>query len=171
MRKSLIFSLILLLFASPAMANDAVQKHVINAQQVGTGRLSLVFWDVYDVTLYAPNGKWDAHKPYALSIHYFREIEGADIAKRSVEEMKKQGFLDQVKLADWQLQMRQIFPDVKNGSELTAVFTPQESTDFYSDGKHIGNIMGAEFGTYFFNIWLSEKTSEPELRKKLLGLI
>lgn len=152
------------------MASDVIQKYVPNAAQVGTGRLSVVFWDVYDATLYAPHGKWNAHKPYALSIHYFREIEGADIADRSAEEIRKQGFSDDVKLAEWQTNMRKIFPDVKNGSELTAVFTAQKSTDFYSDGKHIGSIRGAEFGTYFFNIWLSEKTSEPELRRKLLGI-
>jgi hypothetical protein len=171
MRKLLTLFAMLFLFASPAIANDIVQKYVPNAQEVGKGRLSVIFWDVYDAVLYAPNGKWDAHKPYALSIHYFREIEGADIADRSIEEMRKQGFSDEAKLADWQKKLRIIFPDVKNGSELTAIFTARKSTDFYSGGKYIGSINGAEFGTHFFNIWLSEKTSEPELRKKLLGLL
>ncbi|MDX1975219.1 MAG: chalcone isomerase family protein [Rickettsiales bacterium] len=170
MRKLFTLFALFLLSASPVIANDVAQKYVPNAEQVGTGRLSVVFWDVYDATLYAPNGQWDSRKPYALSIRYFREIEGADIAKRSVEEMQKQGFSDAAKLTKWQTQMRDIFPDVKNGSELTAVFTHQKSTDFYSDGKHIGSIKGTEFGTQFFNIWLSEKTSEPELRRKLLGL-
>ena len=153
------------------MAKDIVQKYVPHAQQVGSGRLSVVFWDVYDATLYAPNGKWVAHEPYALYIHYFREIEGADIADRSVEEIRKQGFSDEAKLAEWNKKMRRIFPDVKNGSELTAIFTAQESTDFYSNGKHIGSISGAEFGRHFFDIWLSKKTSEPKLRRKLLGIL
>ena len=170
MRKPFTLFARFLLSASPVMANDVAHKYVPNAEQVRSGRLSVVFWEVYDATLYAPKGKWNAHKPYALSIHYFREIEGADIAKRSAEEIRKQGFSDDAKLAKWQKEMRGILPDVKNGSELTAVSTLQKSTDFYSDGKHIGSIKGAEFGTYFFNIWLSEKISEPELRRKLLGL-
>ena len=170
MRKTLTFIAIFLISASPVMANDVVYKYVPNAAQVGSGRLSVVFWDVYDATLYAPNGKWNAHSPYALSIHYFREIAGVDIAKRSEEEIRKQGFTDDAKLAEWQAEMRGIFPDVKNGSKLTAIFTPRKSTDFYSDGTHIGSIRGDEFAAYFFNIWLSEKTSEPDLRRKLLGL-
>jgi hypothetical protein len=170
MRKPFSLFVIFLLSASPVIADDVAQKYIPNAEKVGSGRLSFVFLDVYDATLYAPNGEWNAHTPYALSIRYFREIEGADIAKRSVEEMRKQGFSDEEKLAEWHTEMRGIFPNVKDGSELTAVLTPQKSTEFYSGGKHIGSIKEAEFGTHFFNIWLSEKTSEPELRRKLLGL-
>lgn len=171
MRNLFTFFAIFLLCASPVMASGVVQKYVNQAQEVGKGRLSVVFWDVYDATLYAPNGKWDPNKPYALSIHYFREIEGADIAKRSIEEIQKQGFLDAVKLDQWHKKMQKIFPDVRNGSELTAILTTQRSTIFFSDGRRIGSIADAEFGVHFFNIWLSEKTSEPMLRKKLLGLL
>lgn len=171
MRKLFAFFAILFFSASPVMAKDIVEKYVPNAHQVGTGRLSIVFWDVYDATLYAPYGKWVAHKPSALSIHYFRDIKGADIADRSVEEIQKQGFSDEAKLAEWHKKMQAIFPDVKNGSELTAIFTAQKSTDFYSNGKYIGSIIGLEFGTHFFDIWLSKKTSEPALRRKLLGIL
>ncbi len=171
MRNLFTFFVMLFFCASPANANDVVQKYIPDAKPVGTGRLSVAFWEVYDATLYAPEGKWNARKPYALSIHYFREIAGADIAKRSVEEMQKQGFSDTKKLALWHKKMQKIFPDVQNGSELTAVLTTQKSTHFYSDGKRIGSIKDAEFGTHFFNIWLSEKTSEPALRRKLLGLL
>jgi hypothetical protein len=170
MRKLFAVLALCLVFASPVMANSVAKKYVPNAAQVGLGRLSIAFWDVYDATLYAPNGQWDARKPHALSIHYFREIEGVDIAKRSVEEIRKQGFTDAAKLAEWQTQMLGIFPDVKNGSVLTAVFTAQKSTVFYAGGKKIGSIKDAEFSKRFFDIWLSEKTSEPALRKKLLGL-
>lgn len=170
MRNLFAFFAVIFLSISPAIANNVVKKYIPNAEQVGKGRLSVAFWDVYDATLYAPYGRWDAYTPYALSIRYFREIKGADIAKRSVEEMRKQGVADEVKLAEWGTQMFGIFPDVKNGSELTAVFTTQKSTNFYSNDKFIGSINGVEFGTHFFNIWLSEKTSEPELRRKLLGL-
>lgn len=169
MRKLFTFFVLFFLSFSPVMANDVALKYIPNAEKVGTGRLSVVFWDVYDATLYAPNGKWDAHKPYALSIRYFREIEGGDIADRSAEEIRKQGFSDEATLSQWQTQMRNIFPGVRSGSELTAVYTAQQSTNFYADGKPIGSIKNPEFSMHFFNIWLSEKTSEPELRKKLLG--
>ena len=170
MRKLLASIVVYMLCTSAALANDVTQKYIKNAAVVGTGTLSVVLWDVYDATLYAPNGKWDATTPHALSITYLREIEGADIADRSIEEIRKQGFADERKLTLWQSELRDIFPNVKNGSELTAIYIPGKKTQFYSANKFIGSINGDMFGKQFFNIWLSEKTSEPKLRRKLLGL-
>jgi hypothetical protein len=155
--------------AASARADVAV-KWVPDAQVVGSGRLSVMLWEVYDATLYAPQGVWNAGKPFALSLHYFRDIEGGDIADRSVVEMRKQGFSDEVILAGWHGQMRAIFPDVTRGTVLTAVYIPGKSTRFFRDGQDIGVITDSEFGKHFFNIWLAENTSEPGLRKKLLGL-
>ena len=171
MRNLMVLAALCLLSMTSARANDAVQTHVPSGQEVGSARLSLMFWDVYDVTLYAPHGKWSSGAPFALKLHYFLEIKGADIADRSVQEMRKQGFSDELKLAAWHTQMRDLFPDVSDGTELAAVFVPGEITNFYQNGRFIGNIHGADFSLQFFNIWLGEKTSEPELRQKLLGLI
>lgn len=169
MRRSVLIMLFALGFGAPAVAADAVMQQIPNAHKVGEGRLSIVFWDVYDAALYAPDGEWNPEKPHALSIRYFREIEGADIAERSIEEMRKQGFSDERLLADWYKQMLAIFPDVKDGTELTALFTSKKTTDFYHNGKRIGSVNAPLFGKYFFDIWLGEKTSEPSLRKALLG--
>lgn len=170
MRKFLPALYVYFLLASTAFASEAALKHVPDAQEVGTGRLSVVFWDVYDATLYAPGGTWDPQAPHALKIHYFREIEGPDIADRTVEEMRKQGFADEKKLAAWQAELRRVFPLVTRGSELTAVLQPGKPTSFYFNDKPIGSIADAQFGPQFFAIWLGEKTSEPALRKKLLGI-
>jgi len=156
---------------SPLSAGEAARKHVPYAQPVGTGRLSVLFWDVYDATLYAPHGAWKAVPPYALQIDYFRDIEGDDIAERSVDEMRKQGFSNEVKLAEWQTKMAKIFPDVKKGSQLTAVLTKHKSTDFFDGDRAIGSMNDPEFSARFFAIWLSDKTSEPELRRQLLGTL
>ncbi|MDX2073447.1 MAG: chalcone isomerase family protein [Alphaproteobacteria bacterium] len=156
-------------FAPLAIASEIAMQQIPNAKKVGEGRLSVVFWDVYDATLYAPNGQWHPEKPYALSIRYFREIEGGDIADRSIAEIKKQGFSDQEMLEDWHKQMLDILPNVKNGTELTALFTDKETTDFYHSGKRIGTINDPLFGKHFFGIWLNENTSEPTLRRALLG--
>lgn len=169
MRRSIIMTGILLLLPWAATATPAVPQAIANAEIVGKGRLSIAFWDVYDATLYAPQGKWSPEDTYALSIHYFREINGKDIADRSVQEMRKQGFPDEVKLAAWNTQMKSIFPDVKNGSVLTAVFYPGKETVFFDGEKKIGIIKGGDFAQHFSDIWLSEKTSEPELRQELLG--
>lgn len=166
-------SIIILLFTfgwiTPAISADVVMRQIPNVKKVGEGQLSIAFWDIYAATLYAPNGQWNPQKPYALSILYFRDIEGKDIADRSVEEIKNQGFSDTARLEDWRNQMRDVFPNVTDGTELIALFIPNTKTIFYQNGTRIGVIKDPLFGQCFSDIWLSEKTSEPALRNALLG--
>lgn len=168
--KAVILMVFFAVAAKDVYANEAIRGAIANPAIVGEGTLSVAFWDLYDATLYAPDGKWDPSKPFALSIRYFRDIEGKAIADRSVQEMRKQGFQDEVTLAAWNAQMKNIFPDVQDGSVLSAVFIPGKHTVFYAGTQPIGTIKGDAFGHRFFDIWLSEKTSEPGLRKQLLGL-
>ena len=170
MQRSLLFCILWMGFATPAMSADVILKSIPNAQVVGEGTLRVAFWDVYHATLYAPSGTFNQRQPFALSIRYMREIEGADIAKRSVEEMRNQGFVDESALARWQTQMVSIFPDVQDGTVLSAVFFPGKETVFYRGNEKIDAIRDAVFTRQFSNIWLSEKTSEPKLRKQLLGM-
>jgi len=170
MQRSALFFFLWLGFAAPAISADVILKSIPNAQIVGEGTLTVAFWDIYDATLYAPSGIFNQRQPFALSMRYKKEIEGADIAKRSVEEMRDQEFADESVLARWQTQMVSIFPDVQDGTVLSAVFFPGKKTVFYRGNEKIGTIADADFTRQFSNIWLSEKTSEPELRKQLLGM-
>lgn len=149
---------------------ETLMTDVPGAEIVGQGVLSYAFWDVYKATLFAADGVWMQNKPFALSLEYYRTIKGKDIADRSVQEIRQQGFTNEVALAAWNSQMKAIFPDVKNGTVLTAIYLPGKQTTFYQGTDSIGAIKGDEFGTLFFGIWLAEKTSEPQLRRALLGL-
>ena len=66
--------------------------------------------------------------------------------------------------------MQDIFPDVENGTILTGVYYPNNKTVFYRDDGEIGTITDIEFGKWFFNIWLGEKTAFPKMRADLLGI-
>jgi hypothetical protein len=59
---------------------------------------------------------------------------------------------------------------VDEGRQLTGVFTPGQASQFFFDGKPIGEIADPEFGPAFFGIWLHPKTTAPKLRLALLGL-
>jgi hypothetical protein len=150
--------------------NKTILHHVPAAEKVGHGRLTVLLWNVYDATLYAPNKQYNASKPYALSLAYLLELKGADIAERSVEEMRKQGFKNDEKLSEWQRAMEGIFPDIKEGNVLTGIRDANGVTLFYLDDRRIGSIKDPQFSEHFFAIWLGENTSEPELRKKIMGL-
>lgn len=170
MRHSFIIFFALLLNAQAAFSAQAIFSSIPNASVVGRGVLSYVFWDVYEATLYAPEGRWDPATPFAVSIEYYHSINGVDIADVSVQEMRRQGFTDEVKLAAWHSQMKDIFPNVSNGTVLSAVYTPGKQTTFYNSNEMIGSVKGDDFGQRFFGIWLDENTSKPNLRRALLGM-
>ena len=173
-----VFFIVIVLLLSPrdVFASAAIPYHVPNAAMVGRGELTFLMMKIYRATLFAPHGKWEQSKPFALSLEYRRDIAGKDIAHRSVDEIRKQGFTDEVKLADWQEKMKKIFPDVKDGTILTGIYVPgnhnlSDQSLFYLGDSMIGEVKDDLFGRYFFNIWLGEKSSLPKLRQALLGLL
>jgi hypothetical protein len=154
---------------TPAYAQNNFYNFVPDAQKVGEGRYTYLFLNIYDAALYAPQGAWDNDKPFALQLSYLRTFNGKRLADSSAKEIRRQGFTDEVKLATWHAQMRKIFPDVDRGVSLTGVYTETGGTIFYRDDIEIGRIDDPEFSRAFFSIWLDEKTSAPDLRRKLLG--
>lgn len=139
------------------------------ARLVGEGRLRYMIWDVYDARLYAPNGIYNADAPILLTLTYLRDLDGEDIAERSVQEMREQGYTNEVKLAAWFGEMKKIFPDVQKGTVLSGYYRPHQATSFYHGNDLVGTVRDPDFGPHFFSIWLSPRTTEPALRSKLLG--
>ena len=168
---------IFLVFAILFLTNNAlsnievsIEKYINNTQQVGTGTLSFLIWDAYDATLIAPNGKYNKKQPFALNLKYRMSFTSNEIASRSKIEIKKLGYNNYAKLNQWEHKMREAFPDVQDGSTLVGIAKEGKSI-FYFNDKKTAEIDDAEFTKYFFDIWLSDETSEPRLRKKLLGKI
>ena len=125
---------------------------------------------VYDVQLWTINKNHSYSEPFALELVYDMGLKGKDIAERSITEMRKQGYRDEAKLTRWLDVMTRIFPDIKKGDTLIGVSIPGKEIRFYTREKLIAAEADIEFARAFFDIWLSEKTSEPKLRKRLLGL-
>lgn len=148
----------------------AVSTYIENPEPVGQARLAVMFWDIYDAQLIASEGDFDPQKPFALSLTYLRKFEGKNIASRSIDEMRDQGMKDEVKLAKWFEKMQQVFPNVDEGQTITGIVDSGQNSHFYFNDTKVGTIEDPEFTQWFFNIWLSEKTSQPKMRNKLLGL-
>lgn len=169
MHRLLVGAILLFAMSTHGYGAEHINKYVKDAKVVGSGKLSYLLWDVYNATLYAPNGRWKRNKPFALSLSYLRAVTGKDIADRTVQEIRKLGFTNEVKLAAWYRQMKRIFPNVTKGSNLTGIYTPNSQTYFYRGKRQIGYIRDPEFGYWFFNIWLGKNTSQPDLKLKLTG--
>ena len=152
-----------------AQAADAcAAAHVRDAQRVGSGPFHYAFWHIYDAALYAPQGKYAPDRPYALKLVYRQNIKGAKIVESSLREMRKNGVRDARALAAWEAHMTRIFPDIAKGDNLTGVRTAKGAV-FCQSGRQIGAVDDPAFARDFFGIWLSDKTSAPDLRRRLLG--
>ena len=153
-----------------SFAKTQFNQYFNNKQLVGDARFRYYFWDVYDIALYAPQGRYDPDFPFGLKIDYLRELKGGKIAKVSVDEMREIGFKNKPKLQYWYFLMKDIFPDVAVGDSLIGIYRPNQGSYFYNEnGDQIGVILDDDFGKYFFGIWLNEKTSMPDVRVRLLS--
>ena len=164
----LTLSLIALPLTAEAKLED-FSSYIDAPQKVSVARLTHLFWDVYDIALYAPNGQYNPEQPFALQITYLLDLKGEKIAEAGRKEMKKLGMKDKKTLKEWETKMTEIFPDVSEGETLTGIRGSDGFSYFYNDGKFIGTVQDPEFTHYFFNIWLSPETSRPSLRRDLLG--
>jgi hypothetical protein len=87
-----------------------------------------------------------------------------------MEEMQRLGNAGSEPLARWKVELERVFPDVRSGDVIVGMHLPKRGAEFYHQGKLTGRIDDVEFAGAFFAIWLDERTREPALRARLLGL-
>lgn len=152
---------------------EVVAKEHAGLSVRGEGVLRFFGIKVYDARLWAPAKtlakSLSPNDAFALELVYDMSVKGRDIAERSTVEMRRVGYSNEAKLKAWGEEMLRIFPDIKKGESLIGVSVPGKGAKFYSREKLIAYADDPEFAKAFFDIWLSEKTSEPKLRERLLG--
>ena len=137
---------------------------------IGKGKFSLWGFDVYRAHLWSDSNlkldNWQQNK-FALELVYQRDFEGKKIAKKSIEEMAKQKDLSQQKALEWSTALEKLFPDIKKNQSLTGLYIPNYGAKFFHGNTFIGEIKDLELTKSFFDIWFSNRTTAPELRKEL----
>ena len=149
-----------------------VAAEVPGAALQGSGRLTFLGLQIYDARLWSDDSfRADTFEraPLAIELAYARTLRGKLIAERSLKEMRRAGPIADDEATRWLAVMTQLFPDVNAGDRITGVLRPGEAARFFLNGKLLGEVRDADFAKRFFGIWLSPKTSEPDLRKSLLG--
>lgn len=161
-------------------------------QLKGSGQLKFFGLTVYEAQLWADSGfsadQWSNQdqaaqgltQNFALTLLYHRRLEGRLIAELSLSEMRKHAaynntMIDPAKAQRWLQDMVKAFPNVKAGDRLTGVYRAghghgASTCHFYYNAQPTAVIEDAQFARLFFGIWLHEKTTDPALRKQLLGL-
>ena len=160
---------------SLADTRPEVSAALPQAQLIGKGRLTVFGFQVYDARLWASpdfRSRGDsgyATQPLGLELSYLRNFKALDIAERSIKEMRRSAAVNDAQEAKWLLEMQRVVPDVKTGDRILGIHKPGTGAEFWVNGKPVGEIQDAEFARLFFGIWLSPKTSEPQIRNLLLG--
>ena len=136
----------------------------------GQGEMRWFGLRLYQASLWTPGGQWQAQQPYALELRYARDIPSSRLVQASIEEMQRLGTAGNDRLASWKAALGRVFPDVRSGEVIVGMHLPNRGAEFYHQGKLTGRIDDVEFASAFFAIWLDERTREPALRARLLGL-
>jgi hypothetical protein len=163
-------SMLCLLFLSGALNANTLPQMT----KLGEGEMSYLFWSLYRAELYVNELPYQHHVyPKLLKIEYFKSIKKDDLLNATKEQWQHIG-IDDNSITDWLVQLQDIWPDIDEGDQLIIYVNGEGQSIFYSDisdlsTNELGVINDVHFGPAFLDIWLSEKTSEPELRAKLLG--
>ena len=137
---------------------------------VGGGLLRMFGFQIYNAYLWTPEGaSFDQTKPHVLDIHYLRTFSAKQLAERSIDEMRGQSAGSEAVYSKWSTEMQRVFADVKEGDRLIGAATPARTAKFFHNGTYRGEVADGAFTDAFFGIWLSEKSSQPGLRERLLG--
>lgn len=159
--------------ASAAVLPPELRSEMPGAQASASARLRFLGMDIYEARLWTSAGFSPAaysQSLFALELTYSRSLSGPLIAERSLKEMRRQGSLERAREQAWLEAMEQAFPDVKAGDRITGLNMPGVGARFWFNGQMRPTVRDADFSRVFFGIWLSEASSEAQMRKTLLGL-
>ncbi|WP_070963033.1 chalcone isomerase family protein [Vibrio sonorensis] len=168
----------LLMVSSAVTAKEALEKQWENWDEVGEAQLTVFIFDVYQSRLLTPSGEYISQQditphPLALNIQYQRDISSQQLLEATEGEWEKLGF-NRGDIQRWSRNLAKIFPDIKDGQELTYVTDGNSGRFYYNPAQNqditmIGEIANESLNDAFLSIWLSPDTSYPELRKQLIG--
>lgn len=142
----------------------------LNFKEVGRAKFSVLFWDIYNSTLYTKSGSYvheSSTEPLIFEIEYLKNITMDDLLERTVQQWKHL----EIPVEEYNKfipALKAIWPDISSGDKLTMLVKNKQSIFYFNDVK-AGRINEEAFSQLFLAIWLSPKTSQTTLRNQLLG--
>ena len=160
----------LLVLNTQASVSYATVTDKSGLKLVGEGVMSVLFWDVYLARYYTPSGVYqNSLAPLALEFNYMMDIEAADLIDETINQWRELDLEEHPDEKQWAEQLYSIWPDVADGDQLIFRIDERLHSRFYYNQEWVGTIESKDFSERFAAIWLSEKTTAPKVRKKLLG--
>ena len=146
----------------------------LDTQEKIVGKIHFKKWifSVYDAELFSEDNSFSWDKPFLLKVVYLRSLSGKSIAQQTVNEIVKQH--PQITKANQEKYydiFANIIPNVSNGDILYGFADENGYGQIYTkNNKLLGTIKDKQLTKYFFEIWLSDNSSNPLLSKQLRGI-
>ena len=135
----------------------------------GKGRHT--WWGVrmYDATLWIVGPQWSAAVPHALDIEPGRAVPSDTLVKNAIAEMRDLKVGDERQLGIWQVEMRKLIPNVRQGDQVVIFCPDTKRTIAYLNDSSTGEIDDPSFCPAVMSVWLHPQTKHQAIRKSLLG--
>ncbi|QYF94395.1 chalcone isomerase family protein [Massilia sp. PAMC28688] len=161
--------LLLCAFTGAHAAAPHIDAHLTAPRVAGQGTFKWFGLTIYHAQLWVGEQGYQPDAPFVLELVYARKLDGGKIAQASAEQMEKIGAGTPAQRTAWLARMREIFPNVQEGTRISGVHLPGSGARFYLDGRPLASVPDPAFARAFFAIWLDPKTTAPALRAALLG--
>ena len=172
MRKFFILNFILLFFpliCAAQIAPKAVIENISAPTVIGESDLKVWGLKVYHIALWGENKKFSYDEKFAIQIHYNMNFSKEDLAKRSIDEIKRLHKLSPQEEESYYNKLKEVFVSVKKGDEKVALFNPKSGVILFRNNEVVGKISDPKLARLFVDIWLDERGSYPKVTGKILG--
>ncbi len=147
----------------PEIASMPAAQH-----KIGSASVRILFWRIFDATLWSESEKFDWSKSFALTLTYTKEFSAKSLAKATAKEMARLGS-EQTGLMEFRETFRQCIDDVVPGDRITAVNIAGDEVLFFQNGTKRCTLKRPGLKKDFFGIWLDENSKFPSATAELLG--
>ena len=136
---------------------------IVGDQGLALHGIGLLKWKylikVYQVALYKPTDvKVDQilkDVPKRLEYYFFVDMKASDFQDTGFELMARNIGEEGAKRMMAELEaLNRLYQDVKAGQRYTLTYLPGNGLEMALDGKPLGKVAGAEFGSAYLSIWL-----------------
>ncbi len=157
--------------AAPAVAEKPPE--LVGAPEaqtkVGETAFRVMFWTVFDASLWSANPSFDWTSPFALSLTYARDFTAEQLTEKTVEEMARLSRRPESAFYDFGKTFNACVSDVGEGDRITAVSRGPDTARLYLNGDMRCELEAPGLRESFFGIWLSRDSLFPEATAKLIG--
>lgn len=158
-----LFLIVISLFSSFSEAAEKLQR-------VGSTRFSVLWFDIYDATLYSETGSYQVgQQPLRLTLDYLRDISAQQLLEETRKQWKRNPNLNKQDREQWLAQLEKIWPDIREKEQLSFTLYDDDKGEFQMFGETLGIIDAPGFARAFINIWLGPHSQYPRQARKLTG--